>query len=105
MVLNSSFDQVKDFDQILLVIGVCVAVNLKKLTKFSETAPHGTMTRLQLMVPLQSHDVRKNLAGYRMHFKVPKYPKTLPKAQRTRRLSSSFQSNFLKSYYKFKHKS
>ena len=29
MVLNSSFDQVKDFDQILLVIGVCVAVNLK----------------------------------------------------------------------------
>ena len=67
MVLNSSFDQVKDFDQILLVIGVCVAVNLKKITKFPETAPHGTMTRLQLMVPLQSHDVRKNMAGYRMH--------------------------------------
>ena len=67
MVLNSSFDQVKDFDQILLVIGDCVAVNLKKLTKFSETASHGTIARLQLMVPLQSHDVRGNLAGYRMH--------------------------------------
>ena len=31
--------------------------------------------------------------------------KTLPKAQRTRGLSSSCQSNFLKSYQKFKHKS
>ena len=31
--------------------------------------------------------------------------KTLPKAQRTRGLSSSCQSNFLESYYKFKHKS
>ena len=30
---------------------------------------------------------------------------TLPKAQRTRGLSSSCQSNFLKSYHKFKHKS
>ena len=30
---------------------------------------------------------------------------TLPKAQRTRGLSSSCQSNFLKSYQKFKHKS
>ena len=31
--------------------------------------------------------------------------KTLPKAQRTRRLSSSCQSNLLRSYHKFKHKS
>ena len=31
--------------------------------------------------------------------------KTLPKAQRTRELSSSCQSNFLRSYDKFKHKS
>ena len=31
--------------------------------------------------------------------------KTLPKAQRTQGLSSSCQSNFLKSYQKFKHKS
>ena len=31
--------------------------------------------------------------------------KTLPKAQRTRGLSSSYQSNFLESYYMFKHKS
>ena len=31
--------------------------------------------------------------------------KTLPKAQRTRGLSSSCQSNFLQSYQKFKHKS
>ena len=31
--------------------------------------------------------------------------KTLPKAQRTRGLSSSYQSNFLRSYHKFKHKS
>ena len=31
--------------------------------------------------------------------------KTLPKAQRTRGLSSPCQSNFLKSYHKFKHKS
>ena len=31
--------------------------------------------------------------------------KTLPKAQRTRGLSSSCQSNLLKSYHKFKHKS
>ena len=31
--------------------------------------------------------------------------KTLPKAQWTRGLSSSCQSNFLKSYHKFKHKS
>ena len=31
--------------------------------------------------------------------------KTLPKAQRTRGLSSSCQSNFLRSYHKFKHKS
>ena len=31
--------------------------------------------------------------------------KTLPKAQRTRGLSSSCQSNFLRSYYNFKHKS
>ena len=30
---------------------------------------------------------------------------TLPKAQRTRGLSSSCQSNFLRSYHKFKHKS
>ena len=30
--------------------------------------------------------------------------KTLPKAQRTRGLSSSYQSNFLRSYHKFKHK-
>ena len=30
---------------------------------------------------------------------------TLPKVQRTRRLSSSCQTNFLKSYHKFKHKS
>ena len=30
---------------------------------------------------------------------------TLPKAQRTRGLNSSCQSNFLKSYHKFKHKS
>ena len=30
--------------------------------------------------------------------------KTLPKAQRTRGLSSSCQNNFLKSYHKFKHK-
>ena len=31
--------------------------------------------------------------------------KTLPKAQRTRGLSSSYQSNFLRSYHEFKHKS
>ena len=31
--------------------------------------------------------------------------KTLPKAQRTRGLSSSYQSNFLRLYHKFKHKS
>ena len=31
--------------------------------------------------------------------------KTLPKAQRTRGLSLSYQSNFLRAYYKFKHKS
>ena len=31
--------------------------------------------------------------------------KTLPKAQRTRGLSSSYQSKFLRSYHKFKHKS
>ena len=31
--------------------------------------------------------------------------KTLPKALRTRGLSSSYQSNFLSSYHKFKHKS
>ena len=30
---------------------------------------------------------------------------TLPKAQRTRGLSSSYQSNYLRSYHKFKHKS
>ena len=30
---------------------------------------------------------------------------TLPKAQRTRGLSSSYQSNFLRSYHEFKHKS
>ena len=30
---------------------------------------------------------------------------TLPKAQRTRGLSSSYQSNYLRSYQKFKHKS
>ena len=33
------------------------------------------------------------------------YIETLPKAQRTRGLSSSYQSNFLRSYHKFKHKS
>ena len=31
--------------------------------------------------------------------------KTLPKAQRTRGLSSSYLSNFLRSYHEFKHKS
>ena len=31
--------------------------------------------------------------------------KTLPKAQRTRGLSSTYQSNFFGSYHKFKHKS
>ena len=31
--------------------------------------------------------------------------KTLPKAQRTRGLSSSYQSNFFRSYHKFLHKS
>ena len=31
--------------------------------------------------------------------------KTLPKALQTRGLSSSYQSNFLRSYHKFKHKS
>ena len=31
--------------------------------------------------------------------------KTLPKAQRTRGLSSTYQSNFFESYHKFKHKS
>ena len=31
--------------------------------------------------------------------------KTLPKAQRTRGLSSSYQCNFLRSYHKFEHKS
>ena len=31
--------------------------------------------------------------------------KTLPKAQRTRGLSSSYQSNFLRSYHELKHKS
>ena len=42
-----------------------------------------------------------------MLFKIqsqPK-PKTLPKAQRTRELSSTYQSNFFGSYHKFKHKS
>ena len=33
------------------------------------------------------------------------YIETLPKAQRTRGLSSSYQSNFLRPYHKFKHKS
>ena len=32
-------------------------------------------------------------------------PETLPKAQRTRGLSSTYQSNFFRSYHKFKHKS
>ena len=32
-------------------------------------------------------------------------PKTLPKAQRTRGLSSTYQSNFFRSYHKIKHKS
>ena len=31
--------------------------------------------------------------------------KTLPKAQRTRGLSSAYQSNFFRSYHKFLHKS
>jgi len=35
----------------------------------------------------------------------PSIKKTLPKAQRTRGLSSSYQSNILRSYHKFKHKS
>ena len=38
-------------------------------------------------------------------FKVTLSMKTLPKAQRTRGLSSSCQSKFLRSYQKFKHKS
>ena len=38
------------------------------------------------------------------HF-LGKYNKTLPKAQRTRGLSSTYQSNFFGSYHKFKHKS
>ena len=33
------------------------------------------------------------------------YMQTLPKAQRTRGLSSTYQSNFFGSYHKFKHKS
>ena len=33
------------------------------------------------------------------------YKKTLPKAQRTRGLSSAYQSNFFWSYHKFSHKS
>ena len=33
------------------------------------------------------------------------FEKTLPKAQRTRGLSSTYQSNFFGSYHKFKHKS
>ena len=37
--------------------------------------------------------------------KVPYVKKTLPKAQRTRGLSSTYQINFFGSYHKFKHKS
>ena len=36
---------------------------------------------------------------------VQSWAQTLPKAQRTRGLSSSYQSNILRSYHKFKHKS
>ena len=40
----------------------------------------------------------------RMFLVCQGFTQTLPKAQRTRWLSSSCQSNFLRSYHKFKHK-
>ena len=48
----------------------------------------------------------KNIKRYKIkQNKKTNTNKTLPKAQRTRGLSSSCQSNFLRSYQKFKHKS
>ena len=45
----------------------------------------------------------KHLKLVRLSFHISN--QTLPKAQRTRGLSSSYQSNLLRSYHKFKHKS
>ena len=49
--------------------------------------------------------INTNLKLGRWVLALASYFETLPKAQRTRGLSSSCQSNFLKSYQKFKHKS
>ena len=56
-------------------------------------------------IEAEKREELENKSSHKSDIWPPAASKTLPKAQRTRGLSSSCQSNFLRSYHKFKHKS
>ena len=60
---------------------------------------------IALVQLIDSEDIKLPGCGLGVWMAINSESKTLPKAQRTQGLSSSCQSNFLRSYQKFKHKS
>ena len=78
----------------------------KPFPSYSYLAKYARNSRLQFIVSTYELDLNDGKQFQTKFFvSLQLLIITLPKAQRTRGLSSSYQSNFLRSYHNFKHKS